>query len=225
MDELIFNYPADRAQVPDIFINIYRHSKTGLTKAKRLGFLRIKASEAHTKTGATWELLRNDIFGDMPDGGQIGGFIQYRLFFGKQEELGARQAITAPKLQKFQLRAHIYQGKELPSADGDGFSDPYVVVRCGKSSGKTKIIQGTTFPVWYESFSLEVEVPSGGSDDPAVHVTVYDWDKIGKDDYLGRFSVPVSSLGETFSETPTWYPIYMNNKAIIEGEILASFQL
>lgn len=220
------NFPSDLDQVPDIFINIYKNSKVpGLKKAKRLGYIRIKATDAKTKNVPTWDLLKTDIFGELPDAGRIAGFIQYRLFFGKQEELAARQPVPTPKFQKYQLRSHIYQGKDLPSGDGDGFSDPYLVVRCGKASAKTKIIKGTTFPIWYETLTMEVELPVGGVDSPAIHATVYDWDQIGKDDYLGRFTIPITGINENFIEPPTWYPIYMNNRAITEGEILASFQL
>jgi hypothetical protein len=41
-DDLVVSLPKDKEQMPDIFINVMKHSKTGLKKAKRIGFIRIK---------------------------------------------------------------------------------------------------------------------------------------------------------------------------------------
>jgi hypothetical protein len=53
------------------------------------------------------------------------------------ETFAARTTLAKPTLKKYVLRAHIYQGRELPASDAEGTSDPYVVVRIGKSTGNT----------------------------------------------------------------------------------------
>lgn len=78
LDELVLSYPTDVSQVPDIFINVLKHSKMGITKAKRLGYVRLKASDLTSKGNAVCDLLKGDIFGEGLDDGQIAGFIQYK---------------------------------------------------------------------------------------------------------------------------------------------------
>lgn len=56
---------------------------------------------------------------------------------GPASEFGTRTNVVKPSYKKYQLRGHIYQGRELPAGDAEGTSDPYVVVRLGKGSGKT----------------------------------------------------------------------------------------
>jgi hypothetical protein len=141
------------------------------------------------------------------------------------EYKGQRQQIAQPKVEKYHLRAHIYQGKELPSGDSEGSSDPYCIVRIGKHSAKTKIIKETVFPIWYESLVIPCELPQGLVNAADIHVMVYDWDQLGADDFLGRFSVPISQVTEQMPENPKWYPIYAQDPSLPEGEILASFQL
>jgi Ca2+-dependent lipid-binding protein len=93
----------------------------------------------------------------------------------------------------------------------------------GKSSGKTKTLKETIFPIWYESVTFNVELPEGYN--PEVHVSVWDWDRFDSDDFLGRFSVPTGSVTDKLPDEPTWYPLCAKDSSNPEGEILASFQL
>jgi hypothetical protein len=77
----------------------------------------------------------------------------------------------------------------------------------------------------FRSEVVVLEVELGDSKfAPDVHVLVYDWDVVGTNDFLGRFSVPVSKLSEKLPE-PTWYPLYFKDPKESEGEVLACFQL
>lgn len=54
-----------------------------------------------------------------------------------------------PRHEKlFQLRAHIYQARNLIAEDDDGLSDPYVKIVFGHRTGKTKIVKKTLCPTW-----------------------------------------------------------------------------
>lgn len=183
-------------------------------------------------------LVTTDIFSDA-DKSQTAGFLQFKyevnfffviyisssLSLAPSSNFGARQPIAKPQFTKYVVRAHIYQGRELPSGDKEGSSDPYCVVRVGKSSQKTSTIKETIYPVWYETLNIPTSLPENLQFASDVHVMVYDWDRMDSDDFLGRFSVPLSAISEKFEENPKWYPIYAKDPSITEGEILASFQL
>jgi len=55
----------------------------------------------------------------------IGGFLQFKAnLLNISSSCPPRKMIEKPQLKKYQLRAHIYQGRDLPSGDSDGASDP-----------------------------------------------------------------------------------------------------
>lgn len=91
-------------------------------------------------------MLKADPFTGNPD--KHPGFILFSAQFGTTAQLGPKAAIKAPVIKKFQLRAHIYQGRNLPVADDNGLSDPYVVVVVGTTSVKSNVIKETCFPLW-----------------------------------------------------------------------------
>jgi len=152
------------------------------------------------------------------------GYLQTSVSLGLTAQMPSRTPLAPPKLTKYQLRAHIYQGRALPSGDQDAASDPFCIIRCGKFSVKTDIIKKSCDPLWYVTKVLDVELPDL-SFAPDVNVLVYDWDQVGSNDFLGRFSVSPKTLKPDFQPDPLWYPIYTTDPALPEGEILASFQL
>ncbi len=68
-----------------------------------------------------WELIQTDVFSSK-EGDSIAGFIQYQLSFGLAQELTKipRKLLEKPKMKSYQLRAFIYQARDLPSGDEDG---------------------------------------------------------------------------------------------------------
>eukprot|EP00027_Filamoeba_sp_ATCC50430_P012373 CAMPEP_0168566368 /NCGR_PEP_ID=MMETSP0413-20121227/14383_1 /TAXON_ID=136452 /ORGANISM="Filamoeba nolandi, Strain NC-AS-23-1" /LENGTH=1321 /DNA_ID=CAMNT_0008598385 /DNA_START=51 /DNA_END=4013 /DNA_ORIENTATION=- len=222
LKELNFSAPKDLEQVPDIFINLWKRPTIG--SDKRAGYIRIKATDLVKDGKPVWGILKADIFADS-DANQIAGTIQYSISFAEASQLGSRPTLEKPQLKKYQLRAHLYQGRDLPSGDDNAASDPYCTIRMGKWSGKTKVIKSSCFPLWYETITFEVELPHNLAIASDVNIMTWDWDQIGGDDFLGRFSVKAQSLTAAFPELPTWYPIYQVDPSMPEGEILASFQL
>ncbi len=59
----------------------------------------------------------------------------------------------------YRLRVYVYQAQGIPVADADGGSDPFVVVRCGRSVSRTQVCGGTTSPAWFAEVPLEVQLP------------------------------------------------------------------
>ena len=90
------------------------------------------------------------------------------------------------------IRAYIYQCRDLPAADADGSSDPYITAwdTSGKMK-KTSVIDDNNNPLFYESIELDYEVNDSTKLEtfPPFILDVYDYDSgifDSKDDFLGR---------------------------------------
>jgi len=89
------------------------------------------------------------------------------------------------------LRVDVLDASDLPSADRNGFSDPYCKFDLnGHSVFKTKIQKKTLQPAWNEFF--EVDVPSRTA--AKFTCTVYDWDFGEKADLLGSTDINLDLL-------------------------------
>ncbi|KAI1971335.1 Tricalbin-2 [Ophidiomyces ophidiicola] len=89
------------------------------------------------------------------------------------------------------LRVDVLDAADLPSADRNGFSDPYCKFKLnGKDVFKTKVQKKTLHPAWNEWF--ESPIPSRIAAD--FKVDVYDWDFGEKADYLGGAVIPLDKL-------------------------------
>lgn len=97
-----------------------------------------------------------------------------RATIGTQKQ--PRAKVTKPNKKPYQLRAHIFLGSDLPAGDEDALSDPYVVVSFGGAKGKTKVIEHTIYPEWYETIVLDVEVADANT--PDIQFAVYDHDTV-----------------------------------------------
>ncbi|KAJ8245447.1 hypothetical protein GJAV_G00270850 [Gymnothorax javanicus] len=116
----------------------------------------------------------------------------------EQEKLGdicfsLRYVPTAGK-----LTVVILEAKNLKKMDVGGLSDPYVKIHLmqnGKrlKKKKTTIKKNTLNPYYNESFSFEV--PFEQIQKVQVVVTVLDYDKIGKNDAIGKVFVGLNSSG------------------------------
>ncbi|XP_036375714.1 synaptotagmin-1-like isoform X1 [Megalops cyprinoides] len=116
----------------------------------------------------------------------------------EQEKLGdicfsLRYVPTAGK-----LTVVILEAKNLKKMDVGGLSDPYVKIHLmqnGKrlKKKKTTIKKNTLNPYYNESFSFEV--PFEQIQKVQIVVTVLDYDKIGKNDAIGKVFVGLNSTG------------------------------
>jgi Ca2+-dependent lipid-binding protein len=101
------------------------------------------------------------------------------------------------------LRVDVLDAADLPSADRNGFSDPYCKFRLNdKEVHKTKVQKKTLHPAWNEFF--EIPVPSR----TAANFTcnVYDWDFGDKADHLGTAKIDLAAL-EPFRPHEESYPL------------------
>nr|XP_021334215.1 rasGAP-activating-like protein 1 [Danio rerio] len=91
------------------------------------------------------------------------------------------------------LSCHIIEARDLAPRDITGTSDPFTRIIYNNLSAETSIIKKTRFPHWDETLELcldEADEDEGGM----VTVEVWDWDMVGKNDFLGKVEIPLSCL-------------------------------
>lgn len=99
-----------------------------------------------------------------------------------------------------EIRVDVLDAADLPSADRNGFSDPYCKFKLGdKEVFKTKVQKKTLHPAWNEFFETSVKSRIGAD----FRVDVYDWDFGDKADYLGGANINLEALDPFQSQTIT----------------------
>ncbi|XP_076803747.1 otoferlin-like isoform X4 [Clavelina lepadiformis] len=154
----------------------------------------------------------------------------------------ATKALNSPPMyltykdrQQFELRAHMYQARNLLAADESGLSDPFAKVIFSIHTDTTQLIEETLNPTWDQTLIIPNLTLFGRAeelrdDPPIIIIEVFDKDVVGKDEYIGRtIAKPTVKMSNERYESPKfppkldWYQIYRGvTKA---GEILASFEL
>jgi hypothetical protein len=89
------------------------------------------------------------------------------------------------------LRVDVLDASDLPSADRNGYSDPYCKFDLnGQSVFKTKVQKKTLHPAWNEFFEVDITSRT------AAHfkLNVYDWDFGEKADFLGAADINLELL-------------------------------
>ena len=89
------------------------------------------------------------------------------------------------------LRVDVLDAADLPSADRNGYSDPFCKFDLnGESVFKSKVQKKTLHPAWNEFF--EVPIPSRTA--AKFHVKVMDWDFGERADFLGEADINLEML-------------------------------
>ena len=79
---------------------------------------------------------------------------------------------------------------------GKGSSDPFVEVRCGDEKVKSSTKKKTLSPDW-NGEELSVPMLESADSSSELVLTVFDWDRVGSNDFMGRTTV---TLGELLQE-------------------------
>ena len=98
------------------------------------------------------------------------------------------------------LRVDILDAADLPSADRNGFSDPFCKFELnGESVHKTKVQKKTLHPAWNEFFEVSIPSRTGAK----FNVRVMDWDFGDKADFLGEAGINLEMLEPMHSQEVT----------------------
>ncbi|KAI9830545.1 MAG: hypothetical protein M1819_005503 [Sarea resinae] len=89
------------------------------------------------------------------------------------------------------LRVDVLDAADLPSADRNGYSDPYCRFELnGKEIHKTKVQKKTLHPAWNEFFEVPIKSRTAAN----FKVKVFDWDFGDKADFLGATDINLELL-------------------------------
>jgi C2 domain len=90
-----------------------------------------------------------------------------------------------------EVRVDILDAADLPSADRNGYSDPYCQFKLnGESVYKTKVQKKTLHPAWNEYFTTNIPSRTAAE----FKVKVMDWDIGGGADFLGDADIHLEGL-------------------------------
>eukprot|EP00771_Trimastix_marina_P001905 gnl/Trimastix_PCT/3015.p2 GENE.gnl/Trimastix_PCT/3015~~gnl/Trimastix_PCT/3015.p2 ORF type:complete len:281 (+),score=59.71 gnl/Trimastix_PCT/3015:98-940(+) len=85
-----------------------------------------------------------------------------------------------------QFDVTVRSATDIPIADSNGLSDPYLVLTMGTVQHRTKVIKETLNPVWNEHFSFPYQYNT-----PRLVIHLYDQDAL-VDDFLGQMELEVT---------------------------------
>ncbi|XP_058850729.1 rasGAP-activating-like protein 1 [Acipenser ruthenus] len=91
------------------------------------------------------------------------------------------------------LRCHVIEARDLAPRDISGSSDPFARILFNNRTAETSIIKKTRFPHWDEVLELELE-GSEEAEGRSLTLEVWDWDLVGKNDFLGKVQIPLECL-------------------------------
>ncbi|XP_037084352.1 myoferlin-like [Pollicipes pollicipes] len=138
--------------------------------------------------------------------------------------------------QQYQLRAYIYQARDLLAGDKTGFSDPYACVSFLNFSQRTERGRATLCPTWdqtllYDDLTIHGDPMFILEQPPQVIIEVFDHDTYGEPEFLGRaVATPTVHLDPTSGWGRERAYLKPSERGELSdrpyhGELLASFEL
>ena len=123
------------------------------------------------------------------------------------EQFDAWKKPPPKRLNLMKVRAYVFQCRDLPSADSDGQSDPYIRLwDTTKDLRQTTCIEDNNNPLFYETLELMIETPTL-QDMPPFVLDIYDKDTLG-DDFICRCLIPIAEAKYSLNDDipqPKWH--------------------
>lgn len=155
-----------------------------------------------------------------------------------EEEKAVQSLLAAPRMfivfkesYKYQLRAYIYQARDILAMDDTGLSDPFARVSFLTQSLRTENIKKSLCPTWDQTLIFgEIEIEGNPANieaqPPDICIELFDHDTFGAPEFLGRtYASPLVKLDPNDARSPVlqWYEIKRGKDD--GGELLAAFEL
>ncbi|KAL4231637.1 hypothetical protein ACF0H5_009217 [Mactra antiquata] len=154
------------------------------------------------------------------------------------EDEDQMSSLTAPRMFivfdkpfKYQLRAYIYQARDILAMDDSGMSDPFARVSFLTQSMRTENIKKSLCPTWdqtliFEEIEIHGDPRTIEAQPPEIFIELFDHDTFGEPEFLGRAKAhPMVKLdpSDARSVVLQWYEIKRGKES--GGELLAAFEL
>lgn len=126
--------------------------------------------------------------------------------------------------EKIILRCQVIEARDLAPRDTSGTSDPFARVIFNNHSAETSIIKKTRFPHWGETLELDLD-PEELCEEGPITVEVWDWDMVGKNDFLGKVEIP-SACWHKSPHLEGWFRLLpLGNNEVDAGGKLGALRL
>uniref|UniRef100_A0A667ZZG4 RAS protein activator like 1 n=1 Tax=Myripristis murdjan TaxID=586833 RepID=A0A667ZZG4_9TELE len=122
--------------------------------------------------------------------------------------------------ERISLRCQVIEARDLAPRDISGTSDPFARVIFNNHSAETSIIKRTRFPHWGETLELELDSEEL-SEEGTVTLEVWDWDMVGKNDFLGKVKIITVHLRECIAHNGKLGALRLKVR-LVEDRILPS---
>mmetsp|Transcript_108930 Transcript_108930/g.150663 ORF Transcript_108930/g.150663 Transcript_108930/m.150663 type:complete len:285 (+) Transcript_108930:1299-2153(+) len=217
--------------------NIYIYLMDG---GKPICFWKGKPSDfADPNPGYKWLTLKADKSIDKVENDYEAGLISLKLAISHKQRNGAEnwsqydawKKSPPRRLAAWKVRAHIYQCKDIPSADEDGSCDPFISIwnPDGKDI-KTKSITDSLNPIIYEVLEVYYDYDDIKNSPPII-LNIWDFDDelIGSSkDYLGRAVIYLKDCKYSTNDDilePEWHDIKLgfDESSPASGQVLVAF--
>ncbi|KAK8892468.1 Protein Aster-C [Tritrichomonas musculus] len=118
------------------------------------------------------------------------------------------------------LHIKVVAATDIPKMDVIGKADPYLTIKYNKSKKemKTSYCKQTYSPIWNEEFHVPVDI------DGLIHMELFDWDKVTKDDLISTKDFPINTFQEG-KISDDWYEFVPEPKIKKPGKVHLVFHL
>lgn len=244
---MVISAPYDIDQVPDIII--YLSESIKLTEA--VSYIRINPKDVLFKDEESygeikkWTLVE-DLSRNKLNDEEFPGTLNMRVTFFEEEPPIPREFDNMPTrddlkdlYESYVLRVHLFMARDLPPADDNGLSDPFMILKCSGEMKESSVKYQTLNPGWFEIVEMHVQLPRIGTDYmpvSSVSMLCYDRDSYNSKDLLGRALMKINGPPKTVIEgghsvhyesykEPDWYKLYFDALKEQKGFVLAGYGL